>query len=334
MRQAGRYLPEYRELRQKAGSFMNLCKDPYMAATVTLQPINRFELDAAILFSDILVIPEALGLELEFIENEGPKFNNYIRLDSDIDKLSLSGMLERLDYVFSAITNVQSQLSSKLPLIGFSGSPFTLACYMLEGGSSKNYLTTKKWLYDNPVYVHKLLNLLTEAVIQYLNHQIISGVDAVMIFDSWGGILSHNAYHQFSLPYINKIINSIHKLHNDRTIPCTIFTKGGVVWLESMAQTHAHCIGVDWSVDMGYAKKIIGTKAALQGNLDPSILSVATKSAIKEEVTKILHSYYTANNGNISGLVFNVGHGVLPSTIIDNVTYLINLVHEISNKYR
>lgn len=330
MRQAGRYLPEYRKVRADAGSFMQLCQNSELAAKVTLQPVKRFNLDAAILFSDILVIPDALGLGLYFVEGEGPKFKSPINTEVDIDNLNNDGILERLDYVFSAIKNIKAELASSIPLIGFSGSPFTLACYMLEGSSSKDYARVKSWLYSNPVYSHKLLNLLSEAIIMYLNRQIESGVDTVMIFDSWGGVLSDIQYSEFSLFYLQKIINGLHKSYNGRLIPSIVFTKGGGIWLDKIAAIGANCVGLDWTVNLGLAKSIVGNKVALQGNLDPAILSQNNKSAIKTEVMRILNEYRTANNGSIKGHVFNLGHGILPSALPDNVAYLVDLVHELS----
>ncbi|MCC2625029.1 MAG: hemE [Burkholderiales bacterium] len=332
MRQAGRYLPEYRQIRATAGSFMALCQNPELAATVTLQPVRRFDLDAAILFSDILVIPDALGLGLYFNEGEGPKFRSPIKTPQDIDILNSNGILERLDYVFNTIKNVKSELGNRLPLIGFSGSPFTLACYMLEGGSSKDYAKVKSWLYSNVQYSHKLLDLLADIIIKYLNCQIESGVDVVMLFDSWGGVLSDVHYTQFSLFYLQKIINGLHKSYNGKVIPNIVFTKGGGVWLDQMANIGASCLGLDWTMNIGRAKTIVGNKVALQGNLDPAILSQTDKLVIKAEVMRILNDYYIANNGNINGHVFNLGHGILPSAIPDNVAYLVDLVHELSNR--
>lgn len=332
MRQAGRYLPEYREIRDRAGSFMTLCHNPELAATVTLQPVLRFNLDAAILFSDILIIPDAMGLGLYFTQGEGPRFKSPINTTDDIDNLSTDGILERLDYVYKTIKHVKSQLADRIPLIGFSGSPFTLACYMLEGGSSKDYAKVKAWLYSNPVYSHKLLNLLSDVIIQYLNRQIESGVDVVMLFDSWGGVLSDIQYTNFSLFYLQKIISGLHKSYNGKSIPCIVFTKGGGIWLDKIAGIGAGCIGLDWTTNIGQAKMIVGGKVALQGNLDPAILSQNNKSAIKAEVLRILNDYKIANNGNISGHVFNLGHGILPSALPDNVAYLIDLVHDLSSR--
>jgi uroporphyrinogen decarboxylase len=332
MRQAGRYLPEYRQIREQAGSFMALCQNPELAATVTLQPIKRFDLDAAILFSDILVIPDALGLGLYFTQGEGPKFKSPINTPEDIDRLNNAGILQRLEYVFNTIKNVKSELANRIPLIGFSGSPFTLACYMLEGGSSKDYSRVKAWLYSNPEYSHKLLDLLADVVTQYLNRQIESGVDVVMLFDSWGGVLSDAQYEEFSLFYLQKIIAGVHKSYNGKLIPNIVFTKGGGVWLDKISGIGASCIGLDWTMNIGKAKSLVGDRVALQGNLDPAILSQDDKLAIKKEVTRILNNYRIANNGNITGHVFNLGHGILPSALLDNVAYLVDLVHELSYK--
>lgn len=331
MRQAGRYLPEYREIRAKAGSFMALCQNPELAASVTLQPVKRFNLDAAILFSDILVIPDALGLGLYFVENEGPRFKSPINTPKDIDNLNQDGILQRLDYVFSAIKNVKASLNNHLPLIGFSGSPFTLACYMLENGGSRDYSKIRSWLYSNPKYSHKLLDLLADIVIQYLNCQIEAGVDVIMLFDSWGGILSDLHYAEFSLFYLQKIIANLHKSYNGKPIPSIVFTKGGGIWLDKIALIGANCIGLDWSINIAKAKAIVGNKVALQGNLDPVILNQSDRSVIKAEVVRILNNYTNANNGAISGHVFNLGHGILPNALPDNVAYLVDLIHELSS---
>jgi uroporphyrinogen decarboxylase len=330
MRQAGRYLPEYRQVRAKAGSFLNLCRNPELATEVTLQPLRRFNLDAAILFSDILVIPDALGLELYFVENEGPKFAKPLLTPADIDKLDETNLLEKLSYVFATVKNIQTELHGKIPLIGFSGSPFTLACYMLEGGSSSNYSTVKKWLYNNPVYMHKLLAKLTTAIIGYLNAQIEAGSDVVMLFDSWGGVLTDAAYQEFSLPYLQQIVNSIHKVYRNQIIPNIVFTKGGGLWLDRIQTTGANAIGLDWTIDIGKAKHLITNTAALQGNLDPVLLAVGDKTAIKAEVIRILDSYKRANQGSLTGHVFNLGHGILPMTNPDSVLYLVELVHELT----
>lgn len=330
MRQAGRYLPEYRDLREKAGSFLNLCKNPELATEITLQPLKRFELDAAILFSDILVVPEAMGMELDFINGEGPKFPKPLLNEADVDNLQIDEMLHRLNYVFAAIKNIKSILSNK-PLIGFSGSPFTLACYMIAGGSSADYIEIKKWIYQKPVLLHKLLDKITIAVISYLNMQIASGVDAVMIFDSWGGVLSNLAYEEFSLSYLGRVIDGLIKQHNGRNVANIVFTKGGGGWLNKIASLNSNAIGLDWTVDIAKARLEIGKKITLQGNLDPMILAIGDKSAIKKEVEKIMRSYLDTNNSSF-GHVFNLGHGVLQITNPDNVAYLVDLVHELSLK--
>lgn len=330
MRQAGRYLPEYREVRAKAGSFLNLCKNPELATLVTLQPLKRFNLDAAILFSDILVIPEAMGMELNFVENEGPKFTHKLMSEADIDNLDLNDMLPKLDYVFSAIKNCKSELNL-IPLIGFSGSPFTLACYMIEGGSSKDYVNAKRWLYNNPELSHKLLNKLSDAIIKYLIKQIESGVDIVMLFDSWGGVLSDALYLEFSLPYLEKILKNIPQVnHLGAKLPRIVFTKGGGLWLNKISTIGADVIGLDWTINIGEARKIVPSKIALQGNFDPVLLAIGDRNSIKKEVTRILDGYKVANGNNSTGHIFNLGHGVLQITNPDNVAYLIDIVHELS----
>lgn len=330
MRQAGRYLPEYRILREKAGSFLHLCKNPELATEITLQPLKRFELDAAILFSDILVVPEAMGMELNFINGEGPKFNKPLLNESDVDNLQMDEVLERLNYVFTAIKNIKSTLRNK-PLIGFSGSPFTLACYMIAGGSSHDYLEIKKWVYQQPLLLHKLLDKITIATISYLNMQILSGVDAVMIFDSWGGVLSSIAYEEFSLGYLRRIIDGVIKQQDGRDVANIVFTKGGGGWLNKIASLNSNAIGLDWTVDIARARLEVGKKITLQGNLDPMILAIGDRLAIKKEVEKIMRAYRNANNSSF-GHVFNLGHGVLQTTNPDNVAYLVDLVHEISCK--
>jgi uroporphyrinogen decarboxylase len=331
MRQAGRYLPEYRATREKAGSFLNLCKNPDLATLVTLQPLKRFDLDAAILFSDILVVPEALGMELTFINGEGPKFSKPLIDEVDIDNLNSDDVIARLSYVFKTIESIKTELTNK-PLIGFSGSPFTLACYMIAGGSSTDYFEIKKWLYTKPAATHKLLNKLTNVVIQYLNTQIESGVDTVMLFDSWGGVLSNAAYEEFSLQYLKRIVENLVKKYDGKDIPNIVFTKGGGVWLDKIAALKSTAIGLDWTIDIAKAKSQVGVNTALQGNLDPIILAVGDKLAIKKDVIRVLDSYKNANNGNISGHVFNLGHGVIKTTNPDNVAYLVDIVHELSSK--
>ena len=325
MRQAGRYLPEYRKVREKAGNFLNLCKNSDLATEVTLQPLRRFNLDAAILFSDILVIPDAMGLGLHFLENEGPKFLRPILTPTDIDNLNFLDIEHKLDYVFNTIKNVKGELKNK-PLIGFSGSPFTLACYMLEGGSSVDYLSVKKWLYTNSEYSHKLLQKLAEAIIVYLNAQIDAGIDVIMLFDSWGGILPYNSYLEFSFNYLKQILQKVQKTRLNKIIPSIVFTKGSGVWLEKLNMLGATAIGLDWTIDIGTARKN-APNVALQGNLDPALLALGDRDIIKSQVKEILSNYRHVNEGNISGHVFNLGHGILPITNPDNVSYLIDLVH-------
>ena len=332
MRQAGRYLPEYRKVRESAGSFLNLCKNPDLACKVTLQPIERFDLDAAIMFSDILVIPDAMGLGLYFAEGEAPKFTHPITTTSDIDNLPEVDVSIDLSYVLDTINNIQTALSGKIPLIGFSGSPFTLACYMLEGGSSDSYLKIKYWLYQNPEYLHKLLDKITNVVINYLNAQILAGVDVVMIFDSWGGVLTSHAYQEFSLKYLQKILNGLIKEYNGKLIPNIVFTKGGGIWLPQIKEVKPTAIGLDWTMDLSQARKTLGSGIVLQGNLDPSILSVGDKNTIWSEVERILMSYAQINHGSLDGHIFNLGHGILPSANIDNVMHLVDAVHSISSK--
>lgn len=331
MRQAGRYMPQYREIRSKAGSFLNLCKNPELATTVTLQPINEFNLDAAILFSDILVIPEALGMELHFVENEGPKFTHSISNEKDLAQLSLDDLEIKLDYVFQTIGNVQSELKGRIPLIGFSGSPFTLLCYMIEGGSSKEFAKTKKLLYTNPSLCHQILEMLSHAVTRYLHKQIESGINTYMIFDTWGGILSSNSYSQFSLNYIDKIIKNLNQ--SFAKFPSIVFTKGGGVHLDKIAKVNPHVIGLDWTMDIANARKIL-PHHTLQGNLDPNILAYGDRDVIKQEVSQILNDHFLANARSINSHIFNLGHGILQTTPMDNVKYLVDLVHELSSKLK
>jgi len=332
MRQAGRYLPEYMQIRNKAGSFMQLCTNPELACQVSLQPLKRFHLDAAILFSDILVVPDAMGLGLYFAEGEGPKFHKPVTSIFDIDNLSTDGILDKLSYVFTTIKNLKTELPQNTPLIGFSGSPFTLACYMLEGGSSTSYAKVKQWLVNNPEYSHKLLSKITDAVTIYLNEQIRCGVDTVMIFDSWGGILTEPLYLEFSLTYIKQVLSKLNLSPMQTQVPSIVFTKGGGLWMQHLAQISSTALGIDWTIDIGRAKKMCGNKA-LQGNLDPVILAVGDKSAIKKEVEQIIHSYVAANDGKLSGHIFNLGHGILPITNPDNVAYLVDTVREVSSKF-
>jgi len=318
MRQAGRYLPEYREIRAKAGDFLTLCKTPELACEVTLQPLRRFPLDAAILFSDILTIPDAMGLGLEFIQGEGPFFHNPITTASDVNNIAVPDPSVELHYVPDAIKTIKQHLDS-VPLIGFSGSPWTLACYMIEGGSSKLFKKIKQFVFNQPEAGHLLLDKLTDAVTDYLLAQIAAGVDAVQIFDTWGGILSTKAYQEFSLKNMQKIVNNIHQRYPD--IPITLFTKYGGQWLEAIAETGCNAIGLDWTVDIHHARSLVGDKVSLQGNLDPMLL-FAKPEVIEQEVKNILKSY-----GKGSGHVFNLGHGIDKETPIEHVAAFIDSVH-------
>ena len=324
MRQAGRYLPEYRKVRERAGSFMNLCRNPQLACEVTLQPLKRFDLDAAIIFSDILTIPDAMGMELYFKPGEGPKFNKVLDKMSDIEALEVPNIAEQLAYVFEAIQLTRTKLDKNKPLIGFSGSPFTLACYMLEGGGSKQFHKVKRLMYDRPDVFHQLLAKLTQAVTDYLNSQIKAGADVIMLFDSWGGILTTETYQQFSLAYLEKVMRYLTTLRNQQPIPSIIFTKGGNLWLENIAQSGCDAIGIDWTIDIDKAKSRVGEQVAIQGNLDPAVL-LARPEVIRAEVEKILHAY-----GNLPGHVFNLGHGITPDVPPENVKVLVDTVHEIS----
>ncbi len=326
MRQAGRYLPEYRMTRGQAGDFMSLCRNPQLANEVTLQPLKRFpHLDAAILFSDILTIPDAMGLGLQFVENEGPKFSYPVRDRSSINALKVPNMKTDLGYVMEAVRTISSSLqglSTTLPLIGFSGSPWTLACYMVEGSSSKDFATIKSMIYSDRQALNDLLQILTESVIAYLNAQIEAGAQVVQIFDTWGGLLSHAAYEDFSLAPMAKIIQNI----TDASIPIILFTKGGGLWLESMADSGADAIGLDWTVDLKDAKRRVGDKVALQGNMDPSVLLGSDESIISE-VQRILQAY-----SGEPGHIFNLGHGITPRVKPEKVTVMLNAIHEFSNK--
>lgn len=333
MRQAGRYLPEYRAVREKAGSFLNLCKSPELASEVTLQPLKRFELDAAILFSDILVLPEAMGLNLNFVENEGPRFSNPILPNlANINNLILGEeVVTKLAYTFEAIKLTKANLNPSIPLIGFCGSPFTLACYMIEGQGSANYLKVKEFLYNYPALMHHLLKKITHNLILYLKKQVESGCDVVMIFDSWGGILSQDAYLSFSLPYINLILNEVASFKPDSEVPSIFFAKGRGDLLKDISKTRANCLGLDWTIELSSARKML-PNTILQGNFDPAILAVGDRNSIRREVYRILYNYKANNQGSFRGHIFNLGHGVLPMTNPDNVKYLVDLVHEVTSK--
>ncbi|MBX3675909.1 MAG: uroporphyrinogen decarboxylase [Rhodocyclaceae bacterium] len=326
MRQAGRYLPEYCETRRRAGSFMDLCRNPQLATEVTLQPLARYDLDAAILFSDILTVPDAMGLGLYFVEGEGPKFERPLREEWEIRNLSAPDPGVELRYVMDAVAEIRRALGNSVPLIGFSGSPFTLACYMIEGGASDDFRTIKAMLYDRPDLLHHVLEVNAGAVTAYLNAQIESGAQAVMIFDTWGGALSHRAYREFSLAYMERIVDGLVREHGGARIPCIVFTKGGGQWLEEIAAIGCDAVGLDWTTDIGAARKRVGDKVALQGNLDPVAL-FAQPEKIAQEACAILDAY-----GPGSGHVFNLGHGISQFTPPEHVTALVNAVHEHSRK--
>jgi len=325
MRQAGRYLPEYRQVRGQAGDFMSLCKNTELACEVTLQPLERFELDAAILFSDILTIPDAMGLGLYFAESEGPKFHKPLRSEADIDQLEVINTAVDLTYVTDAVSMIRQELNGRVPLIGFSGSPWTLATYMIEGQSSRDFTRAKTMLYTQPELLHQLLEKLALSVIDYLNAQILAGAQVVQIFDTWGGALSHSAYLEFSLTYMAKIVDGLIKQADGRDVPVILFTKGGGLWLEAMADTGCDCLGLDWTVDIGAAHHRVGDKVALQGNMDPAILR-AKPEVIRGEVKRILGSF-----GQNDGHVFNLGHGITPDINPDNAKIFIDAVHEFSS---
>jgi uroporphyrinogen decarboxylase len=324
MRQAGRYLPEYRAIREQAGSFMNLCTNPELACEVTLQPLRRFDFDAAILFSDILTIPDAMGLGLYFTEGEGPKFKNPIRTAADIEKLPIPDPEIELRYVMDAVRLIRKNLEGSVPLIGFSGSPWTLATYMIEGGSSKNFAKIKSMMFNEPALTHKLLEKNAESVAAYLNAQIAAGAQAVMLFDTWGGMLSGDDYKAFSLHYAQQVRSQLKTEIDGQRIPTILFTKGGGLWLEDMAATGYDALGLDWQTDIGQARARVGDKVALQGNLDPLTL-YAKPEVIVEKVKTILAKY-----GEGSGHVFNLGHGILPDINPDNVKAMVDAVHEFS----
>lgn len=329
MRQAGRYLPEYRATRQRAGSFLGLMKNPNFACEVTLQPLDRFDLDAAILFSDILTVPDAMGLGLHFIEGEGPKLSNPIRTEEDVNRLYVPDVGAELDYVTDTVSLLRHSLNQRVPLIGFAGSPWTLASYMIEGGGSEDYATAKNMLYSRPDLMHRILDINAMTVTDYLNAQIRAGAQAVMIFDSWGGYLSDQAYLEFSLPYMKYIVDGLLKEYNGETIPSIIFTKGGGQWLHWIAQSGCHGVGLDWTTSIKYAKQLIGYRVALQGNMDPTILR-STPEAVAREATRIMQEFGEENTGH----VFNLGHGISQFTDPENVKVLVDTVHDVGRMLR
>lgn len=326
MRQAGRYLPEYRKLREKAGSFMALCSTPQWACEVTLQPLARFDLDAAILFSDILTIPDAMGLGLHFIAGEGPAFKHPVRDARAIRELPLPDPETDLGYVMDAIRLIRRELNGRVPLIGFSGSPWTLATYMVEGGSSKDFAQAKALLYDQPALAHRLIERLTDAVIEYLSAQVAAGAQALMVFDTWGGILTPTHFREFSLSALARIVEETRRGDRQRPVPLILFTKGGGPHLEELADTGAEGLGVDWTVNIGEARMRVGDRVALQGNLDPAALH-ASLETIERLAGEILEDF-----GPGPGHVFNLGHGITPDVNPDHVTALVNAVHEQSRR--
>ncbi|MAA65215.1 MAG: uroporphyrinogen decarboxylase [Alteromonadaceae bacterium] len=327
MRQAGRYLPEYRATREKAGDFLSLCKNTPLACEVTLQPLERYPLDAAILFSDILTIPDAMGLGLYFETGEGPKFRHTVRSAADVAALPALDAEVDLDYVMAAVSSIRGALGGRVPLIGFSGSPWTLATYMVEGGSSKDFREAKRLMYTEPQVMHALLDKLATAVTGYLNGQIKAGAQAIQIFDTWGGALSSWAYAEFSLAYMKKIVDGLIREHDGRRVPVVLFTKNGGQWLESMAETGADALGLDWTTDIGNARARVGDRVALQGNMDPTML-YAPPERIREEVAYILSRY-----GSGPGHIFNLGHGITPEVDPANAGAFIEAVVELSGAY-
>lgn len=328
MRQAGRYLPEYKATRAEAGDFMSLCRNAELACEVTLQPLRRYALDAAILFSDILTIPDAMGLGLSFGAGEGPKFAKTIQSLTDVEQLPIPDPEDELGYVMNAVRTIRRELKGEVPLIGFSGSPWTLATYMVEGGSSKAFTKIKKMLYCEPQLLHRLLDKLADSVILYLNAQIKAGAQAVMVFDTWGGVLGHLEYRDFSLRYMEKIVAGLIREADGRKVPVTLFTKGGGLWLEAIAATGCDAIGLDWTIDIAKAKARVGDKVALQGNMDPSVLYAAPER-IEQEVKTILAGY-----GNGFGHVFNLGHGIHQDVPVESPKVFVDAIHRYSQPYK
>ncbi len=333
MRQAGRYLPEYNATRARAGSFLGLAKNPDYATEVTLQPLERYALDAAILFSDILTIPDAMGLGLDFAAGEGPKFARPVRTEADVAKLAVPDIGATLGYVTDAVREIRRALTDgqdrqRVPLIGFSGSPWTLACYMVEGGGSDDFRTVKTMAYARPDLMHRILEINAQAVAAYLNAQIEAGAQAVMIFDTWGGALADGAYRRFSLDYIRRVVAGLKREHDGMRVPAIAFTKGGGLWLEDIASTGVDAVGLDWTIDLGRARERVAGRVALQGNLDPTIL-FAPPQTIRAEARAVLDSY-----GNHPGHVFNLGHGISQFTPPEHVAELVDEVHRHSRAMR
>ena len=328
MRQAGRYLPEYNATRQRAGSFLALAKSPALATEVTLQPLERFPLDAAILFSDILTVPDAMGLGLYFAEGEGPRFERPLRDERDIAKLAAPDPAGSLAYVTDAIREVRRALAGRVPLIGFSGSPYTLACYMIEGGGSDDFRHVKTMLYSRPELLNRILEVNARAVTDYLNAQIDAGAQALMLFDTWGGNLTHSGYETFSLRYLRAVLAGLRREHDGRRVPVIVFTKGGGQWLEAIAHSGCDAVGLDWTVDPAAARRRIGANVALQGNLDPACL-LSPPAQVRAEVRRVLESF-----GPEPGHVFNLGHGILQRTPIESVAAMVDEVRAYSRQLR
>lgn len=324
MRQAGRYLPEYRRIRAQAGDFLSLCRNAELACEVTLQPLERFPLDAAILFSDILTVPDAMGLGLYFEAGEGPRFKHPVRDARAVRALAVPDPEQELGYVCNAVRTIRRELNGRVPLIGFAGSPWTVATYMIEGGSSKQFALAKGMLYSEPALAHQLLDTVAQATTAYLNAQIAAGAQAVMVFDSWGGALSGEAYREFSLRYMQQIVDGLTRKAEGRRVPVVLFTKGGGAWLEEMAATGCDALGLDWTVDIADARRRVGDKVALQGNLDPCVL-YAAPPRIREQVARILAAY-----GDGSGHVFNLGHGIHPGVDPEHAGAMVQAVVELS----
>ncbi|GAA4793597.1 uroporphyrinogen decarboxylase [Lysobacter hankyongensis] len=329
MRQAGRYLPEYRATRKQAGSFLAMAKNPELACEVTLQPLRRFPLDAAILFSDILTVPDAMGLGLYFADGEGPKFERPVRTAEDVAKLAVPDMETELRYVMDAVRTIRRELDGAVPLIGFSGSPWTLACYMVEGGGSDNFSKIKAMALNAPGLLHRILSVNTDAVIAYLAAQRAAGAQALQVFDTWGGVLSPAMYREFSLPYLVRIARELERGDGAERTPLILFGKGNAAYLEDLAASGSEAVGVDWLIELGDAARRTGGQVALQGNLDPATL-YGSPAAIREEVRRALDSYAAGNGGSRDGHVFNLGHGMSPDMDPDHVAALVDAVHAIS----
>lgn len=327
MRQAGRYLPEYNATRARAGSFLALAQNPAYACEVTLQPLERYELDAAILFSDILTVPHAMGLGLDFVQGEGPRFAHPVRTEDDVRKLQVPD-LARLQYVFDAVTLIRQELGGRVPLIGFAGSPWTIACYMVEGQGSSDYRLIKSLVYSRPDLAHRLLQVNADATIQYLNAQIEAGAQAVMIFDSWGGVLANGVFQEFSLAYTRKVIEGLKREHNGQKVPVIAFTKGGALWAEEIAASGCDAMGLDWTASLGQVRARVNDSVALQGNLDPNVL-FAPEAEIRAQARKVIDDFGPVGKG---GHVFNLGHGISRFTPPEAVLALVDEVHTYSRR--